>query len=732
MKRADLTKFNARWNGVLAAVMLALVQPGIVLAQAESDAAATPAESAAPVAAPTAEQKENALRNVDVTTLSGNRVQLKFTMEQNAAEPLSFTIDNPARIAFDFAKTKNVLAQRNTNIGVGVARSLSAVEANGRTRVVLNLVRLVPYETRVEGKDVYVILSSGEQVATSMLPKAETAPATMVSSQGAAAGHSIKNIDFRRGEKGEGRIIITLSDPSTNVNIHQEGGKVAVDFMDATLPDALAQRLDVTDFATPVTDIETTRMGGGVRMLISAKGPYEHLAFQSDDLLTIEVKKTDDKDKAVVAGGPKKTYTGERLSLNFQSIEVRAVLQLIADFTNMNLVTSDTVKGSLTLRLQNVPWDQALDIILKTKGLDMRKTDNVVYVGPADEIAAREKQDLEARRQIQELEPLYSEMVQVNYARASDIATLLKADKNSVLSSRGSVTIDSRTNTLLVQDTADKLVQVRKLVTTLDIPVKQVLIESRIVIANSDFGKDLGARFGISRDSAGDAIGASSSGNVGVTSGTIGATTQLLNNETLTSPGRLNVNLPVAAPAGSIAFGLAKLPMGTLVDLELSAMQTEGKGEVISTPRVITSNQKEALIEQGVEIPYQEASSSGATSVSFKKATLSLRVTPQITPDDRVIMDLKVNKDSVGTVYNGVPSINTREVNTQVLVQNGETVVLGGVYEQSKNDGVTKVPFFGDLPLVGALFRSTTKTDNKEELLIFITPKIVKDGAAIQ
>lgn len=733
MIRADLTNFK-EWrhqsrSAWMLSMLLASLLPSVTLAQEEMAAETSPAMEAAVPAEPSAmNQEQNALQAVDVTNLAGNRVQIKFTMKQGAAEPpLSFTIDNPARIAFDFARTKNALPQRNTNIGVGVARSVSAVEANGRTRVVLNLVRMVPYETRVEGNNVYVVLDSGEQVATSMLPTAETRSSAIVAGQAVAAGRSIKNVDFRRGEKGEGRIIVTLSDPGTNVNIHQEAGKVAIDFMDVTLPEQLSQRLDVSDFATPVTDVETVRQGNGVRMLISAKGAYEHLAFQSDNLLTIEVKKADEKDKEMLASGPKKAYTGERLSLNFQNIEVRAVLQLIADFTNMNLVTSDTVKGSLTLRLQNVPWDQALDIILKTKGLDMRKTDNVVYIGPSDEIAAREKQDLESRRQIQELEPLYSEMIQVNYARAADIAGLLKADKNSVMSSRGSVSIDTRTNTLLVQDTADKLAQARKLVVTLDVPVKQVLIESRIVIANSDFGRDLGTRFGISRDT-----GITSSGRQAVTSGSITAVDQLINNETLVAPGRLNVNLPVTSPAGSIAMGLAKLPFGTMVDLELSAMQSEGKGEVISTPRVITANQKEALIEQGVEIPYQQATSSGATSVSFKKAVLSLRVTPQITPDDRVIMDLKVNKDSVGTVFNGVPSINTREVNTQVLVQNGETVVLGGVYEQSKNDGVTKVPFFGDLPLIGWMFRSTTKSDNKEELLIFITPKIVKEGVSIQ
>ncbi len=673
---------------------------------------------------------ENSLEAVDVSSLPGNRVQIKFSMSGPAAEPLSFTIDNPARIAMDFAATSNNLAKRTTQVGVGAARSISAVEARGRTRVVLNLLRLVPYETRVEGNSVYVILG-GTGAAMSVASAPVDKDPTVFTSREISASHSIKSVDFRRGEEGEGRIMVALSDAGISVNIQERGGKLALDFIDSSIAKELEQRLDVVDFATPVTMIDTFRQGGNVRVVISAKDKFEHMAYQSGDLLTIEIKKSieptlEDLRRQGDEGG----FVGERLSLNFQNIEVRAVLQLIADFTEMNLVTSDTVAGSVTLRLQNVPWDQALDIILKTKGLGVRKTGNLLFIAPSQEIADREKSDLEALQQIKELEPLYSEMIQINYAKANEIAAMLKGEKNSLLSARGNVTIDERTNTLLIQDTASSLEEIHRLISKLDIPVRQVLIEARLVIANNSYNKDIGARFGVSRDT----LGADTTGSGSQFSGTLGATDELINNDTLTAPGRLNVNLPATPETGSaaaFAMSFVKLPFGTNVDLELSAMVAEGQGEVVSSPRLITANQKEAFIEQGVEIAYQESTEGGAASTSFKKAVLSLRVTPQITPDDRVIMDLQINKDSVGDIFAGVPSINTREINTQVLVENGETVVLGGVYEEATNDGTSKVPFLGDLPLIGALFRSTTKRDSKEELLVFITPKIIKEGLSI-
>ena len=668
---------------------------------------------------------ENALKSFDVSSLSGDRVQLRFSLEKPAQEPISFTIDNPARIALDFPDTRNQLAKRSSDISVGVARRLTAAEARGRTRVVVDLVYLVPYETKIQGNDVILVLDSAG-ATQAVVSQAKPAPrASVMSTSTVEPAHGITNVDFRRGELGEGRVVVSLSDGATAVNIGEFAGKVVVEFMDTQLPEALQQRLDVMDFATPVTLIDTLQQGSNVRMEIEAKPPFEHLAYQSENLLTIEVKEKELPDlEELRRAGDESAFTGERLSLNFQDIEVRAVLQLIADFTGKNLVTSDTVAGGLTLRLQNVPWDQALDIILRTKGLAMREMGNVMYIAPAEEIAAREKQELESQRQIEELEPLFSDLVQINYAKATDVANLLRSEGASLLSPRGNVTVDERTNNLLIQDTADKLSEIRKLINTLDIPVQQVLIESRIVIANSDFGKDLGVRFGINRDTGGQ-----DGSSPGIITGNLSAVDHFIDNEPIDiNSEALNVNLPVTNPAGQIALALAKLPFGTLVDLELSAMQAEGKGEVVSTPRVITANQKEAFIEQGVEVPFQEASASGATSVSFKKAVLSLRVTPHITPDERVIMDLQVTKDSVGQVFEGVPSINTREINTQVLVDNGETVVLGGVYEQSTNKDVTRVPFFGELPLIGVLFRSTSQIDDNEELLIFITPKVVREG----
>lgn len=678
---------------------------------------------------------ENSLEAVDVSSLPGNRVQIKFSMSSPASEPLSFTIDNPARIAMDFAATTNNLSKRTTQVGVGAARSISAVEARGRTRVVLNLLRLVPYETRVEGNNVYVILdSTGAAMSVASAP-VDKDP-TVFTSREISASHSVKSVDFRRGEEGEARIMVALSDAGTSVNIQEQGGKLALDFIDSSIATELEQRLDVVDFATPVTMIDTFRQGGNVRIVISAKDKFEHMAYQSGELLTVEIKKSveptlEDLRRKGEEGG----FVGERLSLNFQNIEVRAVLQLIADFTSMNLVTSDTVEGSVTLRLQNVPWDQALDIILKTKGLGMRKTGNLLFVAPAQEIADREKSDLEAKQQIKELEPLYSEMIQINYAKAEEISSMLKGqgegkNNNSLLSARGSVSIDERTNALLVRDTIASLEEVHNLISKLDIPVRQVLIEARLVIANSGYDKDIGARFGVSRDT----LGANTTGSGSQFSGTLGATDELINNDTLTAPGRLNVNLPAIPAKGtaaSFAMSFVKLPFGTNVDLELSAMVAEGQGEVVSSPRLITANQKEAFIEQGVEIGYLEATGEGNATVSFKKAVLSLQVTPQITPDDRVIMDLLIKKDSVGELLAGIPSINTREINTQVLVENGETVVLGGVYEEDTNSGISKVPFLGDLPLIGVLFRSTTQRDSKEELLVFITPKIIKEGLSI-
>lgn len=674
---------------------------------------------------------DNTLEAVDVGSLPGNKVQVVLKMSQPAEMPLSFTIDNPARIALDLPNTRNGLGKATQPIGVGLAKSLTAVEAQGRTRVVLNLVQMTPYETRVEGNMVVVTLQDTSGAVASSVAAAPTTSGGNVSSAGTAGGSDIRNVDFRRGDKGEGRIIVNLPSSSTAVDMRQEAGQVVLEFYNTTLPENLERRLDVADFATPVKTIDTFTKGRNVRMVIAPTGEYDHVAYQTDSVYTVEIKPTT-KEQQETRRREQLGYTGERLSLNFQDIEVRSVLQLIADFTGTNIVVSDTVKGSLTLRLQNVPWDQALDIVLKTKGLAMRKNDEVILVAPSEEMAAREKLELESMKQIEELAPLYSEFIQVNYAKASEIAALIKGSQgNSLLSERGNVSIDQRTNTLLVRDTAEKLADVRKLVTTLDIPVRQVLIESRIVIASDDFARDIGVRLG------GNSIQSHASSTTRLVAGGLPGDVAWnpayyptgIENPAGSGNDALLTDLRVSNPMGAINFVIGRVGKD-LLRLELSAMQAEGKGEVISSPRVITANQKEAVIRDGVEIPYQESSSSGATSVSFKEAVLSLRVTPQITPDDRIIMDLAVNQDTVGQIYNNIPSIDTRAVETQVLVDNGETAVLGGIYIQESRNDVDKIPLLGDLPGVGHAFRQTRKLNNKSELLIFVTPRIIKDNLA--
>jgi type IV pilus assembly protein PilQ len=601
-----------------------------------------------------------------------------------------------------------------------MARSVTAVEAGGRSRVVLSLVKLVPYAIDVSGNQVVLTLDSSGSTTSQAVAK-----------RAAGLKGSIENIDFRRGEGGEGRIMVTLSDPAIVVNTFEQADDIIVEFIGVELPENLSRRLDVIDFATPVKFVDTKQDGDNVRMIIEAGGVFDHLAYQSEDLFTLDVKALTQVEQEQ-AKKDKFTYTGERLSLNFQNIEVRAVLQLIADFTGLNMVASDTVSGSLTLRLKNVPWDQALDIILKTKGLAMRQTGNVILIAPTEEIAAREKLELEAQKQIEELAPLRSEFIQVNYAKASTLATLLKAEENSLMTDRGRVSVDERTNTLLVRDTAEAINGIRELVATLDIPVRQVLIESRIVIADDSFNRDLGVRFGVSyqwnvngssRTNAGIGGGLAGDSNFGgtVNPGNTGDSFSDSGNQNLL------VDLPIGNPAGAFKFAVVSIP-DFILQLELQALQLEGRGEVISNPRVVTANQKEATIEQGTEIPFQEASSSGATSTSFKKAVLSLKVTPQITPDDRVIMDLAVNQDTVGQEFSGIPSVDTRSVTTQVLVDNGDTVVLGGIYEQTQREDIEKVPFFGDLPYLSWLFKTTSIRDDKRELIIFVTPRILKDA----
>lgn len=693
-----------------------------------------------------AQSAGNRLEDIQVQALPGNRIELRLVNSSAASEPLAFTIENPARIAFDLQGTSIGLKSRRQDVKIGPLDTILAAESEGRTRVVLNLDTMVPYETRLDGNAVVITLGTPAAASAGVLASfpADDGPATSAAGQAAAAGRRIDNVDFRRSENGGGRVVITLSDPGTPVDVRKEGDRVILGFGGTELPEALRKRLDVTDFATPVRTIESTSGAAGARISIAAQIPYQEIAYQSDNVFTVEITPV---VKEEVAQKPTlfsqdREYAGERLTLSFQDIETRAVLQLLADVSGRNVIVSDTVQGNVTLRLQNVPWDQALDIVLATKGLDMRENGNVIIVAPADEIAAREKADLEARKEIRELEPLLSEFVQVNYAKASDLAELIRGGKgNALLSSRGTVGIDDRTNTLLVQDVAERLTDIRRLVSVLDIPVRQVLIESRIVVVRDDFSRDLGVRWGVTavRDRSDGLIAVTGSGtgaNTIVNSGinNINATGSPFPVQVPNLSDRYNVNLPVANPAGQIA--LAILDDDYLVDLELSALQAEGRGEVVSSPRVITANQKQATIRQGVEIPYQEAASSGATTTQFKEAVLSLTVTPQITPDDRIILDLQVTKDSVGQIISNerggqVPSIDTRSVETQVLVDNGQTVVLGGIYETEQSEDYRKVPFLGDIPGVGNLFRSTRKVSNKSELLIFVTPKILREGSNI-
>ncbi|MDH3631583.1 MAG: type IV pilus secretin PilQ [Gammaproteobacteria bacterium] len=672
-----------------------------------------------------------ALIGLDYSVMTGNTVQIVFTFDGTAVAPRTFTIDEPARIALDFGETENKLEQRSMQVGIGAMQSIVSAASKNRTRVVINLAQKAEYVTNVSGNQVTLTLAGGDQ---SLLPASTTqsegsGTTTSITESTptiSAVAKGVTNVDFKRGPNGEGRVIVDLTTTSISTDVWRENNVVFVEMIGSQLPAELQRRMDVSDFATPITSIDAIQEGANIRMAITSNTDFEHLAYQTDRVYTIEIapisKEDEEKKKKEKFG-----FTGERLSLNFQDIEVRSVLQLLADFTGLNLVVSDSVEGNLTLRLKNVPWDQAMDIILKTKGLDQRKAGNVILIAPTDEIAAREKLELESRKQVEELERLRTEFIKVNYAKALDLAELLKLKDNAILSPRGSVSVDERTNTLLVKDTNSSLSNVRVLLAELDIPVRQVLIESRVVIANDDFSKELGVRFGVSNDSQGTL---QSPGETAVTSGSLFGVNDLVNDNTFNTFDGLNVNLPVQNPAGSFALALAKLPLGTLLTMELSAAQIEGRGEVVSSPRVITADSHTARIEQGVEIPYLELDDGDAT-LQFRKAVLSLEVTPQITPDDRVIMDLDVHKDNVGeTVAFGAglsaPSIDTREVQSQLLVDNGQTVVLGGIYETEKTNQVTRVPFFSDLPVVGNLFKSTIEIDDRTELLIFVTPKILQ------
>jgi len=669
------------------------------------------------------------MQDIEFSTLPGDKIEIRMTFDGAPPVPTGYTIEQPARLALDLSAVTSGLESKYHTLGSGNARSVTVVEAGDRTRVIVSMTELVAYSTRVEGNELFVLVGAqdGATMATTEpegLSESLNSSSTNYVSREQAL---IEDIDFRRGENGEGRVIVKLNDPGVGVDVFSEGGNIRVEFTGAHIPESLQRRLDVTDFATPVLSIDALPEADNTVLMIEPTGEYEYLAYQADELFTLEVKPLSSSELESNLDAVFR-YRGEKLSLNFQDIQIRSVLQLIADFTDLNLVASDTVNGRITLRLKNVPWDQALDIIMKTKGLDKREVGNVLMVAPAEELAAREKLELESRQQISELAPLRTEFIEVRYASAGEIFALFESsgEGEGVLSGRGSVIVDERTNSIILTETTVKINEFRAVLEKLDVPVRQVLIEARIVTAASNFSEALGVRWG--------GLGYKINGdNVGTAGGSFTTVQEVRDGIgdpdgiTFTSPDHLVVDLGVgSADATSFAIGLVNDKY--LLDLEISALESQGNAEVIARPKVITADKQEATISSGVEIPYQEASSSGATSVSFKSATLQLAVKPQITPDDRIIMELEVKQDTVGAVFNGVPSINTNNVKTQVLVNNGETIVLGGIFTVNTSESVTKTPFLGDLPYVGGLFRRNTRSDQKQELLIFITPRLIRDS----
>ncbi|PRP72177.1 secretin [Chromobacterium amazonense] len=672
-----------------------------------------------------------AITAIDAGKIDGNLQTVQISFDGPAVKPNSFSMSNPPRIALDFADTAVKLATPTINVDGPLLKSAVAVEATGRSRLILNLGRLAAYRSQIQGNKLLLTLDGSMSPSQGATPSEQSAPlsaAQQASDQLAAAGKPA-GLDFRRGKNGEGRVELTLPNPNTPVDIRRDGKNLAVDIIGATLPRQQVRRLDVTDFGTPVAKVDASNLGSNTRILIQPQGDWDYSSYQTDGKLVVEVRRP--AADQVVADGGKQLYKGDKLSLNFQNIEVRTVLQVIAEFTGLNIVTSDSVTGNITLRLKDVPWDQALDLILQTKGLDQRRNGNIIQIAPRDELLARDKQLQEARQQLATLEPLRSETFVLRYRSADDFKKVLDGDntsgkKQSLLSERGSVLIDSKTNTLIVNDIGSVIDKIRDIIGKTDIPVKQVLIEARIVEATDNWERDLGVRLAYERIGSDGLISGSGLDNaITNANGRIPPVQGATQTPYAVKPG---VNLPIANPAGSLT-ALYSVGKSGIIGLELQALQAEDKGRVISSPRVMTADRQEATVEQGQEIPYQESSSSGATSTAFKKAVLSLKVMPQITPDNRVLMEITVNKDSANfqQTVNGTPSLNTEKIVTQVLVDNGGTVVIGGIYQQQLNDVVNKVPLLGDIPLLGALFRNTQKIDKRSELLIFITPKVIND-----
>jgi type IV pilus assembly protein PilQ len=672
----------------------------------------------------------NELQSINVAQQAGG-VLVKLTLKQLlATPPSSFSVANPARIAFDFPGTSNSIGRNSQSFNEGGLRSVNFVQTAEKMRVVLNLNHSMTHDMRVEGNTLLISLAATAPAAK------EGGRITHFSEQKATgARHAIRDVGFRRGKDGEGKITVDLSDANTGIDIRQQGSALQVDFAKTTVPETLRNRLDVTDFATPVTAVTTSQQGDNARVTITPKGLWEHNAYQTETQFVIEVKPIIENPNKLVQGS-RGGYQGEKLSLNFQNVDVRRLLQVIGEFTGMNMVVSDTVSGNLTLILKDVPWDQALDIILQQRGLDMRKNGNVILIAPREEIATKEKLEFESRQQIGDLEPVRTENFQLNYQKAEAVQKLLTDANQRMLSKRGSAVVDARTNILFVQDTPSRLDDVRSLIAKIDVPVRQVLIEARIVEATDNFAKDMGIRLGwhqltpwnLKQNNSAQAVLGGGIKDTGFHTG-----------QTTTIPDFLadsmGVNMPAAprsGTAGQASMILFNSNATKFINLEVSALEADGRGKIVSSPRVVTADQVEALIEQGEEIPYQQATSSGATSVTFKKANLSLKVKPQITPDGKVTMFVEINKDSRGVATPGGLAINTKHIKTEVLVDNGGTVVIGGIYQQDTRESTNRIPVLGELPYLGWLFKQTQKTDDKSELLIFLTPKVISESLSVR
>ena len=686
---------------------------------------------------------ENTIQSINTTQQAGAEVVRIELSEPLTAIPAGFTIQAPARIAIDLPGVSNALGKSNVDINQGNLRSVSVAQAGERTRLVLNLKQATTYRAQLQGKALLLILDSGAAPAAtaSAAEPVRFAPSSNITQL------PLKEVDFRKGNDGAGRVVVNLANNQVGVDIRQQGQGLVIEFLKSSLPDSLRRRLDVTDFGTPIQFVTTSQVGDRVRMVVDSRGVWEHSAYQSENQFVLEVRPQKiDPNKLVQGQG----YSGEKLTLNFQNIEVRALLQVIADFTNFNVVTSDTVTGNVTLRLKDVPWDQALDIILQAKSLGLRKSGNVILIAPKDELAAKEKAELESKSQISSLEPVRTQSFQLNYTKAEEVAKGLSGQNSSqssgsganasrMLSPRGSVIFETRTNQLFVSDIPSKLEEVQSLISKIDIPVRQVLIEARIVEADDKFGRSLGVRLGAS-DLRGVRGGLPGYGLGGDTRVTVGGNLNAVGGQTQQNGGSVAfndtqfVNLPASPEGGfnaaTFALSLFGATANRFLNLEISALEADGRGKVVSSPRLVTADQIKAVIRQGTKIPYQKATSSGATGIEFIDATLKLEVTPQITPEGNVILDVEVNKDSVGAVTAGVPSINTKSVKTQVLVENGGTIVIGGIFEQVDRTDEVKVPFLGDVPYLGNLFKTKSRTLNKTELLIFLTPKVVTDRSA--